>query len=197
MGPLSLQLQHKLTSHENRLTKPNIKMSKGTSTEAIFIPIDLEASLGKIEDIPMNDCDDMDCEPIARTSNNPFNEEKVNKDHHVIFPYPYSQTVDEITERKKLTESVGSNWSLAGQADASGKQSPFIGDDFEIIPNDCDDDFSISSEAAGSMNEEDLELERIEDPATFWESGAEATAGQPTIIPFSVSFSYADDSTLI
>jgi hypothetical protein len=163
------------------------------TTEAIFIPIDLEASLGKIEDNPMRDNDDMDCEPIARTSNNPFNEDNLKKDHHIISPYPLSETYDEIRERQRLTDQVGDNWSLTGKPE-SERQSDWI--ELELIPaDDAEDDFSMTSEEAGSLNEDDLELERIEDPVSFWEAGFPSTSTeQPNIIPFSVSFSSGCDA---
>jgi hypothetical protein len=166
-------------------------MTTGTA-EAIFIPIDLEISLGKIEDSKMNGPDDMDCEPITRTSNNPFrslSEESFGKDHHIISPYPYSETDAEIRERQRLAESVETTWSMT-------KQPAWSGEDLELIPDDGDDDFSLSSQEAGSLSEEDLQLEKIEDPASFWETDVPAsTAAQPNLIPFSVSFSSGCDSS--
>jgi hypothetical protein len=175
-------------------------MTTGT-TEAIFIPIDLEISLGKIEDSQMNGPDDMDCEPITRTSNNPFrslSEESCGKDHHIISPYSYSETDAEIRERQRLEESVETTWSMTVQAGPE-KQPAWSGEDLELIPDDGDDDFSLSSQEAGSLSEEDLQLEKIEDPASFWETDVLAsTADQPNKIPFSVSFSGAwCDSSLL
>jgi hypothetical protein len=172
-------------------------MTTGT-TEAIVFPIDLEASLGKIEDIEMYGTDDMDCEPVTRTSNNPFrssSEESLGKDHHIISPYPYSETDAEIRERQRLAESVETTWSMPVQAGPE-KQPAWSGEDLELIPDDGDDDFSLSSQEAGSLSEEGLQLEKIADPASFWETCVPAsTADQPTIIPFSVSFSSGCDSS--
>jgi hypothetical protein len=172
-------------------------MMTGT-TEAIFNPIDLEASLGKIEDIYMKGQDDMDCEPVTRTSNNPFrssSEESLGKDHHVISPYPYSETYTEIRERQRLEESVETTWSMAVQSGPE-KQPAWSGEDLELIPDDGDDDFSLSSQEAVSLTEEDLQLEKIQDPASFWETDVPAsTAAQPNLIPFSVSFSSGCDSS--
>lgn len=173
-------------------------MTTGTS-EAMFIPIDLEASLGKIEDSGAGEVDDMDCEPITRTSNNPFrstSEESFGKDHHIIAPYPYSETEAEIKERKKLTQSVGNTWSMPMEQEAAN-QTSWTNEDLELIPDDGGDDFSLSSEEAGSLSEEYLQLEKIKDPASFWETDVPAsTNDQPNVIPFSVSFSSVCDSSL-
>jgi hypothetical protein len=173
-------------------------MTTGT-TEATSIPIDLEASLGKIDDSQMNGPDDMDCEPFTRTSNNPFrssSEESLGKDHSMS-PYSYSAETDaQIRERKRLAESVETTWSMTVEVGPK-KQPAWSGGDLELIPDDDDDDFSLSSEEAGSLGEEDLQLEKIEDPASFWDTYVPAsTADQPNIIPFSVSFSSVCDSSL-
>jgi hypothetical protein len=149
-------------------------MTTGT-TEAIFNPIDLEASLGKIVDSQMNGTDDMDCEPVTRTSNNPFrssSEESLGKDHH-------SETYAEIREIQRLPESGETTWSMAVQAGPE-KQPAWSGEDLELIPDDGDDDFSLSSQEAVSLTEEDLQLEKIQDPASFWDADVPvSTADQP------------------
>lgn len=157
-------------------------------TEAIFIPLDLEASLGRIEDENGQE-DMMDCEPATRTSeNNPFkSKDDEKKNHHIIAPYPLSETDAEINDRQRLAESGVTNWTLATPTEQS---KPWCAEDLELIPDDGDD-FSLSSQEAGSLNEEDLQLEKIKDPASFWDATVPNTTSQPNIIPFSVSFSSA------
>jgi hypothetical protein len=172
-------------------------MSSSTSTpEAIFIPIDLEASLGRIEEGEKENQQSMECEPITRTSSGtPFNSEPI------FVPYPISETDDEIKERQRLAESVGANWSLSGPSmSLLGDDQQMMTMDFEpaealmLVPED-DDDFSLSAEEAGSLTDEDFQLERIQDQESFWETPAvsEAADGQPlsllSTIPLSVSFS--------
>ena len=161
------------------------------TSEAIFVvPIDLEASLGKIDDGMGQQ--DMDCEPVTRTSsNNPFKGrlEEGGEDQHIISPYPYSETDAEIKERLRLEEAGVTSWSSAMQTTDATKES------LELIPDDGDDDFSLSEEEAGSLSEEDLQLEKIEDPASFWDSAAANQPSSPNVIPFSVSFSSACDSS--
>ena len=197
---LSKYSQHHNLNHEHRSThitnkSPEYTMPTGT-TEAIYIPIDLEASLGKIEDAKMNDGDEMDCEPITRTSNNPFrtsSEGNSGQDQRFISPYPYSETDAEIKERQRLAESsVVESWSMAVDASSSPQQTEWKGVGLELIPNDGDDDFSISSDEEGSLHEEDLQFEKIDDPASFFESNV-PTNGNPNVIPFSASFSSGCD----
>jgi hypothetical protein len=172
-------------------------MSSSTTTpEAIFIPIDLEASLGRIEEGEEENQQCMECEPVTRTSSStPFASEQT------FAPYPISETDDEIKERQKLAESVGAHWSsLSGPAmPALADDQQILSMDFEpsealmLVPED-DDDFSLSAEEAGSLTDEDFQLERIQDRVSFWETAvSEATDGQPLqhlpTIPLSVSFS--------
>jgi len=144
--------------------------------ENIFVPIDLEMSLGKIDEdetpsMPMQ----VEDSPVTRTCNHiPFG------DSHVISPYPYSETVDEVRERRTLTETDPS-WPL--------RAPPLTEEPMELIP--VDDDFSLSSEEAGSLEEFE---ETMEDPVSFWESASEIMVAkeespQPTLIPQSESYS--------
>jgi hypothetical protein len=167
------------------------------TTEAIFGPINLEASLGRIEDdqiLPSEDA--MECEQSARTSDNPFREEDMMKEQHVISPYPYSETESEIVERIRLHESVGKDWTMADQTVAHDEPEWV---ELKLIPDDAadNDDFSLSSEGSESLKEEeDLELEKIEDPVSFFETNVpETSQGYPNVIPFSVSYSSGCDTS--
>jgi hypothetical protein len=175
-------------------------MSSSTTTpEAIFIPIDLEASLGRIEDGESENQGCMEDEPTTKTSSGtPFTSEQV------FAPYPISETDDEIRERRKLAESVGGHWSLAGQV------APLLADDHQpsmmdmerseelmLVPED-DDDFSLSVEEAESLTGEDFHLERIQDRVSFWETTSVSESTPPSTdsqlqlvssIPLSVSVS--------
>ncbi|KAG7340700.1 hypothetical protein IV203_024243 [Nitzschia inconspicua] len=180
-----------------------------SAPEAIFIPIDLEASLGRIEEIMncngMNsemDCDQQLQHPTpppphhnTRTSSRtPFTSQD-----DTIAPYPISETDDEIKERQRLSESVGNNWTIVAP-----HQSHTFDDHHSMMevtatesPLD-NDDFSLTEDGANSLAvQEDLQLERIDDPISFWEeniiptsNGDESFKQLQQDIPFSVSFSY-------
>eukprot|EP00339_Tiarina_fusa_P019775 CAMPEP_0117044610 /NCGR_PEP_ID=MMETSP0472-20121206/30914_1 /TAXON_ID=693140 ORGANISM="Tiarina fusus, Strain LIS" /NCGR_SAMPLE_ID=MMETSP0472 /ASSEMBLY_ACC=CAM_ASM_000603 /LENGTH=180 /DNA_ID=CAMNT_0004756399 /DNA_START=139 /DNA_END=681 /DNA_ORIENTATION=+ len=171
------------------------------TTEAIFTPIDLEASLGRIEDLQLivSNEDAMDCEQeqTPRTSDNPFREAE-SKEQHVISPYPYSETESEIAERRRLHESVGKDWTL-GEQPVQQQQPPVEPDwiELELIPDDDadNDEFSLSSEGSESLKaEEDVELEKIEDPVSFFETNVPASSEYPTVIPLCVSFASGCDA---
>mmetsp|Transcript_28503 Transcript_28503/g.50492 ORF Transcript_28503/g.50492 Transcript_28503/m.50492 type:complete len:196 (-) Transcript_28503:338-925(-) len=186
-----------------------------STSEAIFIPIDLEASLGRIEDSANEQS--MQCEPITRTSpGTPFRQDS---NSFSIAPYPISETPDEIKERQRLTESVGSNWtlvtpsSLSSSSDANQPQPLRLqyhefhdGDDdsmMEVTATEAleDDDFSLTGEDTESLAHEDLQLERIEDPVSFWEetavppaATAESKNSNSDAIPGAVSFSSSTET---
>lgn len=184
--------------------------------ESIFIPIDLEASLGRIEEMSSEciganmDCDDQQKHWInpppppppfrnTRTSSRtPFTPRD-----DTIAPYPISETDAEIRERQRLEESVGSNWTLVAPYTGSNDDCSMM----EVTATDSplnDDDFSLTDDGTDSLIEaqEDFPLERIDDPISFWEENIpitstptdEQTSSQQQHqhnlhIPYSVSFS--------
>jgi hypothetical protein len=160
-----------------------ITSSLATSApEAIFVPIDLEASLGRIEDCAPRESqdDDMDCDgqgppppqPFHNTrtsSRTPFSQQ--SSETFSIAPYPISETDAEIRERQRwlMNESTGLGTVIQGLS-----SYPYYNDErsmMEVTATDStldDDDFSIEDD--GSLAQE--ELERIEDPVSFWETTA-------------------------
>lgn len=150
-------------------------------TESIYIPIDLESSLGKIE---MSDSttDSMQIEPVARTSQNPFREIH-SKNTHFIKPYPLSETDVEIKDRENLSQAVGSDWSLTGEPGYVKDSS-----DWPWLSDGADDAMSLPLEEVDTSMDEDIVLDKIEDPASFWDvSVPKATAEQPKGMSSTVS----------
>jgi hypothetical protein len=197
----STQVNDPHTNHSKATLVANTiaTMSSSSSTttpEAIFIPIDLEASLGRIDEGEKENQQSMDCEPTTRTSSRtPFTSEQS------FAPYPISETDDEIKERQKLAESVGAHWSLTGQVTVADDQQAMMdveqSEALMLVPED-DDDFSLSEEEAGSLTEEVFQLDKIQDRVSFWETAAvtesaphstDSQQQQQSIIPLSVSFS--------
>jgi hypothetical protein len=157
--------------------------STTTAPEAIFIPIDLEASLGRIEEMnsEKNEANIMDCadqqqqqqspppppQHNTRTSSRTPFTSSLRDDP--IAPYPISETDAEIKERQRLSESVGNHWSLVSPQSSGNDDDSMM----EVTATDSpldDDDFSLTEDGAGSLvGQEDLQLERIDDPISFWE----------------------------
>jgi hypothetical protein len=194
--------------------------STTTAPEAIFIPIDLEASLGRIEEMnsEKNEANIMDCadqqqqqqspppppQHNTRTSSRTPFTSSLRDDP--IAPYPISETDAEIKERQRLSESVGNHWSLVSPQSSGNDDDSMM----EVTATDSpldDDDFSLTEDGAGSLvGQEDLQLERIDDPISFWEDNIpteeycfkqqqlQSTSNQE--IPFSVSFSSHPESSM-
>lgn len=175
---------------ENPAKKKQKKTTKMTKvpTEAIYISIDLESSLGKIDDGKTNESEDpMEVEVVARTSQDPFREQH-SKRCHYISPYPFSETDREIKEREKLSEAVGSDWSL------TGKPGDFTNDsEWDWLPEDADDTMSLPLGEVETSMEEDIELEKIEDPASFWDVNVPRTTEDQTskMMSSTVSLEYS------
>eukprot|EP00934_Nitzschia_sp_Nitz4_P007727 Nitzschia sp. Nitz4//scaffold165_size50357//898//1404//NITZ4_007012-RA/size50357-processed-gene-0.42-mRNA-1//1//CDS//3329538105//7717//frame0 len=159
------------------------------STESFYIPIDLESSLGRIENDPAGD-DGMDCETVTNTSeHSPFaTSGQMQEDHHVITPYPIEGSKCEARERHRLTESVGK--LLPPPPPLSGKQVDWVPEDIEPVEDPGDDDYSLSSE---SLEEGDVELEGFDDPVSFFES---AVASHPPAIPQAITYTSCDDASM-
>lgn len=163
------------------------------SIEAIFVPIDLEASLGKIDDCDMQEMESDPDSPRTRTSDGvPSTVECFNRGKRAMVPYPFSQTASELKEREKLTQNVGYIFDIQIQpADWTMADTQM-----EMAPED--DDFSITSHDAASLAEENFSLEEIsEDPASFWEEGASrAPTTQGWSVPCQVSVGSMNDASL-
>ena len=190
----------------------------GQPIEAITITIDLEASLGRIEDDTMmedsirgGDDSTMECEHTARTSNNPFATKDQQQQHsNVISPYPLSETECERKALRRLSQ-CGVQWPMVSehtqqtvplQEDAEWVELKQVvpPDDTNHESDDDDDNFSLSSEGSESLKDGDeLDFEKIEDPVSFFEKSATdvvvaastSTSEQqqyPTVIPPGVSF---------
>jgi hypothetical protein len=163
------------------------------STEAIFVPIDLEASLGKIDDCDMKEMESEPVSPRTRTSDGvPSTVECFNRGKRAMAPYPFSQCASELKEREKLTQHVGYIFDIQIQpADWAMTDTQM-----EMVPED--DDFSITSHDAASLADENFSLEEIsDDPATFWEEGASpAPTTQQGSVPCHVSVGSMNDASL-
>ncbi len=161
-------------------------------SEEMFRPIDLESSLGRIEDAQENEVIDMEQEPLTKTcEQSPFETDSsdlVRHDQHSYAPYPIAESDAEIMERQRLGESVGK--FLPPITSQSGRQIDWVPEDLEPADDPGDDDFSLTSAEEESLVEENMEFERIEDPVSFWESGVEHTySDHYNMVPSTVSFS--------
>ena len=139
----------------------------------------------------------MECEPrrnsLTRTSSGiPFSKIQFQKQQQSqqqqsssIAPYPISETDAEIKERQKLTESVP-NWNNHMATPDHQQQVIFDNEQdshsmmevtaTEEALDDVDDDFSLSGDASLAPEDKDeLELERIDDPVSFWEEATPTT----------------------
>lgn len=183
---------HQLIYQENTLQSTRYGMTM--KSEEMFQPIDLESSLGKIEDDPMHGADDMDCEPCTKTcEQSPFLKESTN-----IAPYPIAESNDEIRERQRLNESVGKLLPPPTLQSSDGRQLDWVPEDLEPVEDPVDDDeFSLTSAEEESLVEENAEFEEIEDRVSFWDSGVEHPPSEQQLHPSSVSFSsHADESQI-
>lgn len=171
--------------------------SSQTSDSAMFNPIDLEASLGRIEDskrssvqgetsLSFSSKDQHLIESnsvivrtgVTRTSSRtPFFREtsdsatKRDSQNSLLKPYPISETDDEIKERNRLTEAV--DWSNGLEVNTPPQTSMNAAEsaDQQSMMEVTVDDFVLSAEEAGSLA--DLDGRTIQDdPNSFWESPA-------------------------
>ena len=155
--------------------------------EAIFvIPMDLESTLGKIQDesnqenrLPINDHSNgrMECESpvrVTRTSiNHPLQYMKgktMGGLCAVVSPNP-----------EEPSRTIKSD-ALRQRFNAQQEEISFPG--LWLSPND-NDDFSVSSEEAESLNQQDFPME---DPMAFWETSSgdatsSSTSTTPVVIP--------------
>lgn len=168
-------------------------------SEEMFRPIDLESSLGRIEDAQMNETNDMEMEPLTKTcEQSPFESSfsTMNQDQHCFAPYPIAETDAEIIERQRLGESVGK--FLPPLTLQSGRQVDWVPEDLEPADDPGDDDFSLTSAEEESLVEENMEFERIEDPISFWESDfVHVSSDHPQGFASTISFtSHADSSQI-
>jgi hypothetical protein len=194
-----------------------------STPEAIFIPIDLEASLGRIEEMSNENIEacmyfyDQHHQQLTpppsfhntRTSSRtPF-----TPPEDTIAPYPISETDVEIRERQRLSESVGSNWTLVAPYTDRNDDCSMMEVTATVSPLE-DDCFSLTDDGTDSLivAQEDMQLERIDDPISFWEenipvasSSTEEQASKQQQeqqqllnqnIPFSVSFSVHADLSM-
>jgi hypothetical protein len=187
--------------------------TSSSSQEAIFVPIDLEASLGRIEERQdgetMMECNPRRRQPVTRTSSGiPFSKIQFQQQQQSsIAPYPISETDAEIKERQKLTESVP-NWNLATPSHHHDEQQVIYDDSHSMMEVtateealDDVDDFSLSGDASlAPEDEEEFELERIDDPVSFWEVTPTTTtttgAESSSMIPAAVTFSSTEGESM-
>jgi hypothetical protein len=137
--------------------------------------MDLESSLGKIEDSNMNNLQDpmVRNEPSTRTSSTyPFKLEHMNIEPLESSPYPLRVTDSERRERESLTES-SQNFHLVLQKGVAEADMGSISDEDEwgLDPSETEDDDSryFLEQEAIKMTRSGLELENIADPMSFWE----------------------------
>jgi hypothetical protein len=134
--------------------------------------MDLESSLGKIEDSKTNNLQDpmVRNEPSTRTSSTyPFKLEDMNTESS---PYPLRVTDSERKERDSFTES-SQNFHLLLQKGVAEADMGSISDEDEwgLDPSETEDDDSryLLEQEAIKMTRSGLELENIADPMSFWE----------------------------
>jgi hypothetical protein len=168
-------------------------MTMTMKSEEMFRPIDLESSLGKIEDSQMNGSDDMDCEPVTNTCE----ESPLLKESTYMTPYPIAESSAEIRERQRLNESVGKILPTQALHSSLGRQVDWVPEDLEPVEHPVDDDeFSLTSAEEDSLVEENVDFEEIEDRVSFWDSGVAQPSEQPHSSTVSFS-SHADASQII
>ena len=98
---------------------------------------------------------------------------------NLLKPYPISETVHEITERRRSLNMMGQFASTTASFDDNNQEQDqrsmmevtvmeeYYADDINV-PHD--DDFVLSAEEAGSMIDESLDTRTIQDdPGSFWE----------------------------
>ena len=202
---------------------------------SIFVPIDLEASLGKIEDsnerkrkanqegptspsspqehktaeslqLPHSKCLRIG---VTRTSSRtPFVTEVENEatksgnSSLLLKPYPISEGDAEISERKRLNESIDWRNGLVVNSPSTSSINPLTSPsenaDQQSMMEVTVDDFVLSAEEARSVT--DLDATTIQDD-DFWETPVRIAntlsinvedASMMASVPFSVTFSSQD-----
>eukprot|EP00980_Cylindrotheca_fusiformis_P013472 scaffold3437_cov113-Cylindrotheca_fusiformis.AAC.39 len=150
-------------------------MTTTSSVQAISFPMDLESSLGRIEDSNMNDLQESldENEKKPRTSQTyPFNNQGMNVDSIETSPYPLKETESERQERESLTKS-NCQFDLLLDNGITDADMGSISDDDEwgLDPSEDSDDksFHLLEEEAMIMTKSGLELEKIGDPISFWQ----------------------------
>ena len=168
--------------------------------EEMFQPIDLESSLGRIDDDTKNESNDMDCEPVTNTSEqSPFQKGYTDETHDQrnFAPYPIAETHAEVKERQRLSESVGKFLPPHTTFQSPVRQVDWVPEDLELVEHPGEDEFSLTSAEEESLVEENLEFEKIDDPVSFWDSGVQQSSNQPNMIPSTVSYSSHAGESLI
>jgi hypothetical protein len=171
-------------------------------SEEIYLPIDLETSLGRIEESQemketLDDSERMECEPTTRTcEQSPFREDR-KQDHQHFIPYPIAETDDEINERHRLGASVGKILPPSPTLTFNEKiHVDWVPADLEPVEDSVEDDFSISTSEDDSLVAEDnLDFEDISDRVSFWDEANEDPVMPPKLAP-SVSFSSNADVSM-
>jgi hypothetical protein len=154
-------------------------MTSTSNPPAMFTPMDLESSLGKIDDTTMSDVNEQisSNEPSTRTSSTyPFKQADMSIEQAESYPYPLSETDNERNERKSLTEDK-ILIKLIDQSVADTAEAQMLGcisdeeDEWslDLIETEDEDPLSYLEEEAAKMTKSGLELEKIGDPLSFWE----------------------------
>ena len=172
-------------------------------SEEIFLPIDLESTLGRIEESQeMKESSDasvmMECEPVTRTcEQSPFRED-AKQDHQQFIPYPIVETADEVKERPRFGASVGKLLAPSLRlSPCETIQVDWVPEDMTPIDGPVDDDFSISTSAEDSLEVDDNpDFEDIQDRVSFWDETIVDESSQPKLAP-SVSFSSHADVSMV
>ena len=192
-------------------------MQETKAPEGIFVPIDLEASLGKIEgENDAMDCDEP-CQPsngapkrrLTRTRSRALPGSKISDDRAVTISPCRSKDSPPSDENMMVTDDMGDDTKVVSEVPTdlekvSDWRKSF---DLDLVPNDKDqqtecDDFSLTSQEADSMVGEELEEDLTENLDSFWESGtavppssstAATSTGSPTAEPTRISISSLPD----
>lgn len=223
----------KIMPTANQQDKSSTMKLSATTDSAMFNPIDLEASLGRIEDVDSNDRENYvfhestsSCSSsqeqhrieqlsspkssrigVTRTSSRtPFlndvedgTRKNSSSSSSLLKPYPISETDDEIKERKRLTETMDWSNGLVVNSPPNTSINAAESGDQQSMMEVTVDDFVLSAEEAGSLN--DLDARTIQDdPVGFWETPAQVTKSlsiesadvDMSAVPFSVTFSSQD-----
>jgi len=209
--PHKLSTQRKLPfKTQSRLLPPTIQAfsHKKTRTmtfkgDEIDLPIDLELSLGRIEDSQEQGegqeiSQAMECESMTRTcEQSPFPED-IGEDQQQCIPYPVDETDDEIRGRISLGVSVGKllRYQSPSFMSTDTRQVDWVPEDVAYVEGSVHDDFSMSSSSSSqdpSEMEENLDLEGIQDRVSFWDEANVENANPPKLAP-NVSFSSRAES---
>jgi len=159
-------------------------------SDALFIPIDLEASLGRIEDVEKEQNEMMiDCIPlnyIISESRPKFfaTMDTSTEEYNLVSPDSRLEKDDmDIDDREQLIETIGCVWDFfRDQSDVIAPTTEWNDDgdyELEVIPDD-DNDFS-------KLSKDDFV--DITDPISFWEHDVQPTVtNDSNVIPNWISF---------